>query len=225
MISKVFSLMFFMLGVVLIGMFIGYTTMPGEWYTSLNKPSFTPPNWVFAPVWTVIYIVIAITGWRCWVRDRNSNAMKLWFVQTALSFLWSPVFFGAQQPGLALVFVVAALVAVLAFIAVAWSKDRLGAVLFLPYAAWTAFATALTAGVGDDELIVAGLNRTGCRRSCRTCLPACAAGNGQPAFASIQAVKKYPQVAAVAVSAMPQIMSTTLTETDQFFRVARLVMS
>ncbi|WP_436122514.1 tryptophan-rich sensory protein [Aminobacter sp. LjRoot7] len=61
--------------------------------------------------------------------------MKLWFVQIALNFLWSPVFFGAQQPGLALVVVVAALVAVLAFIAVAWNKDRLGAVLFIPYAA------------------------------------------------------------------------------------------
>lgn len=60
--SKVFSLMFFMLGVILIGMFIGYTTMPGEWYASLTKPSFTPPTWVFAPVWTVLCIVIAIAG-------------------------------------------------------------------------------------------------------------------------------------------------------------------
>lgn len=145
--SKAFPHMFFVLAVVLIGMLIGYATLPGEWYASLNKPSFTPPNWVFAPVWTMLYIVIAIAGWRCWVRDRKSTAMKLWFVQMALNFLWSPVFFGAQQPGWALVVVLAALAAVLAFIAAAWSRDRLAAVLFLPYAAWTAFATALTSAI------------------------------------------------------------------------------
>lgn len=145
--SKALSLMMFVLGVVLTGMFIGYATLPGEWYASLNKPSFTPPNWVFAPVWTVLYIVIAISGWRCWVRDRKSTAMKLWFVQMVLNFLWSPVFFRAQQPGFALVVVLAALAAVLAFIAVAWKTDRLAALLFLPYAAWTAFATALTTGI------------------------------------------------------------------------------
>lgn len=145
--SRAFSLIFFVLAVVLIGMLIGYATLPGEWYASLNKPSFTPPNWVFVPVWTVLYIVIAVSGWRCWVRDRNSTAMKLWFIQMALNFLWSPVFFGAKQPGWALVVVIAALAAVLAFIVAAWSRDRLAAVLFLPYAAWTAFATALTAGV------------------------------------------------------------------------------
>ncbi|MCX8570886.1 TspO/MBR family protein [Aminobacter sp. MET-1] len=145
--SRAFSLILFVLAVVLIGMLIGYATLPGEWYASLNKPSFTPPNWIFAPVWTVLYISIAIAGWRCWVRDRNSTAMKLWFVQMSLNFLWSPVFFGAQQPGMALVVVIAALAAVLTFIAAAWNSDRLAAVLFLPYAAWTAFATALTAGV------------------------------------------------------------------------------
>ena len=145
--SKAFSLIVFILAVVLTGMLIGGATLPGEWYASLNKPSFTPPNWIFAPVWTVLYIVIAIAGWRCWVRDRNSTAMKLWFVQMALNFLWSPVFFGAERPGWALVVVIAALAAVVAFIAAAWNKDRLAAVLFLPYAAWTAFATALTAGV------------------------------------------------------------------------------
>lgn len=145
--SKAFSLFVFVLAVVLTGMLIGYVTLPGEWYASLNKPSFTPPNWVFAPVWTVLYIIIAIAGWQCWVRDRNSRAMKLWFVQMALNFLWSPVFFGAQQPGLALVVVLAALAAVLAFVASAWKKDRMAAILFLPYAAWTAFATVLTAGV------------------------------------------------------------------------------
>lgn len=145
--SKAFSLILFILAVVLIGMLIGYATLPGEWYASLNKPSFTPPNRVFAPVWTALYILIAIAGWRCWLRDRSSAAMKLWFVQMALNFLWSPVFFGAQQPALALVVVIAALAAVIGFIIAAWNKDRLAAILFLPYAAWTAFATALTAGV------------------------------------------------------------------------------
>lgn len=69
--SKAVSLIFFVLLVVLIGMLIGYATLPGEWYAGLNKPWFTPPNRVFAPVWTVLYIVIAVAGWRCWLRDRQ----------------------------------------------------------------------------------------------------------------------------------------------------------
>lgn len=147
MMSRFVSLICFVLAVVLTGMLIGNMTLPGEWYATLNKPSFTPPNWVFAPAWTALYFTIAIAGWRCWVHDRNSMAMKFWSVQLALNFLWSPIFFGAQQPGTALVIVIAAFAAVLSFIAAAWNTDRLSAVLFMPYAAWTAFAIALNAGV------------------------------------------------------------------------------
>ena len=92
----------FILLVVGGGLLIGFLTAPGPWYEALAKPSFNPPNWLFGPVWTVLYVFIAIAGWRIWQRERPGTAMKLWWLQLVLNFLWSPVFFALQQIGLAL---------------------------------------------------------------------------------------------------------------------------
>ncbi|MEW9807697.1 TspO/MBR family protein [Mesorhizobium sp. ZMM04-5] len=137
----------FVLLVVGGGLLIGAVTAPGPWYEALAKPSFNPPNWIFGPVWTVLYVLIAIAGWRVWQRDRSGAAMKLWGLQLALNFLWSPVFFSLQQVGLALVVIVALLATILAFIAAAWSVDRAAALLFVPYALWVSFATLLNAAI------------------------------------------------------------------------------
>ncbi len=137
----------FMLLVVGGGLLIGLFTAPGDWYAGLVKPSFNPPNWIFGPVWTVLYVLIAIAGWRIWQRDRHGTAMKLWWVQLVLNFLWSPVFFSLHQIGVALAIIIALLAAVLAFAATAWGRDRVSAWLFVPYAAWVAFASLLNASV------------------------------------------------------------------------------
>ena len=125
------------------GTLIGLMTLPGEWYAELAKPPFNPPNWIFAPVWTLLYIMVAVAGWRTWQRGPRSAAMALWFVQLALNFVWSPVFFGAHRIGGALAVIVALLAAIIAFIVMAWPRDRIAALLFTPYAAWVAFATLL----------------------------------------------------------------------------------
>ena len=125
------------------GTLIGLMTLPGEWYAGLAKPPFNPPNWIFAPVWTLLYIMVAVAGWRTWQRGPRSAAMALWFVQLALNFVWSPVFFGAHRIGGALAVIVALLAAIIAFIVMAWPRDRIAALLFTPYAAWVAFATLL----------------------------------------------------------------------------------
>src|SRR6185369_13778666 len=78
------------------GLAIGFLTAPGEWYAGLAKPAFNPPNWIFAPVWTVLYVLIAVAGWRIFKRDRRGWPMTLWWGQLALNFLWSPVFFAAH---------------------------------------------------------------------------------------------------------------------------------
>jgi tryptophan-rich sensory protein len=129
------------------GTLIGVTTLPGGWYAGMIKPSFNPPNWVFAPAWTLLYLLIAIAGWRIWQRDLRSAAMTAWFIQLGLNFVWSPVFFGAHRIGLALAIIVALLAAILSFIATAWPRDRVASWLFVPYAAWVTFATALNAVV------------------------------------------------------------------------------
>ncbi len=98
-------------------MLIGtFGNLPGPWYDGLAKPFFNPPNWLFGPAWTVLYILIGIAGWLVWQRERSSTAMKIWWLQLALNFAWSPVFFTAQQIGLALVIVLAMLASILAFI-------------------------------------------------------------------------------------------------------------
>ena len=137
----------FLLLVVGGGLAIGWLTAPGDWYARLEKPAFNPPGWLFPPVWTVLYVLVAVAGWRLWRLDRGGWSMKLWWAQLILNFLWSPVFFGAHRIGLALIVILLLLPAILAFIAVAWRQDRAAALLFLPYAAWVAFALALNASI------------------------------------------------------------------------------
>lgn len=141
------SLAFFLILVLGGGLTIGYLTAPGDWYADLNKPSFNPPNWIFGPVWTVIYILIAIAGWRVWQTDRAGAAMKLWWAQLVLNFAWSPAFFSIQQIGLALAIILALLAAILAFIAASRKPAPLAALLFIPYAAWVSFASVLNAAI------------------------------------------------------------------------------
>jgi len=137
----------FILLVVGGGLLIGFFTAPGEWYAALAKPSFNPPNWLFGPVWTILYVMIAIAGWRVWQADRSGTAMKLWWLQLVLNFLWSPSFFALQNITLALVIILALLLTILAFIATAWKTDRLAAWLFVPYASWVAFASLLNGSI------------------------------------------------------------------------------
>ncbi|WP_445682659.1 TspO/MBR family protein [Radicibacter daui] len=137
------SLALFLLLVLGGGLVIGYVMTPGEWYVGLVKPVFTPPAWVFPPAWTLLYILIAIAGWRLWRGLRGSLLMKLWGVQLALNFLWSPTFFGAHLMAAGLAVILALLVTILAIMALAWRRERVVALLFLPYALWVAFASLL----------------------------------------------------------------------------------
>lgn len=141
------ALILFIFVVVGGGLAIGYLTTPGEWYARLAKPGFTPPGWIFGPVWTALYLMIAIAGWRIWRTNRRGSAMKLWWVQLVLNFLWSPVFFAAHQIGLALIVIIFLLVAVSSFIFTAWRQDQVAAWLFVPYAMWVAFALLLNASI------------------------------------------------------------------------------
>jgi translocator protein len=137
------ALLFFLVLTVGGGLGIGLFTLPGEWYASLVKPSFNPPNWIFGPVWTALYIMIGVAGWRIFVKDPSGAAMKIWWAALALNFIWSPTFFGAQQLGIALMIILALLASILAFIATSRSADKPASLLFVPYAAWAGFATLL----------------------------------------------------------------------------------
>lgn len=128
------------------GAWIGSGNAPDDWYRHLAKPWFTPPGWLFAPVWTVLYVLIGIAGWRAW-RSGARPLIVAWFVQMALNFLWTPVFFSAHSPVVALVVIVGLFIAVLTFLARSASRDRMAFWCFVPYAAWVAFATLLNGAI------------------------------------------------------------------------------
>ncbi|WP_425614137.1 TspO/MBR family protein [Anatilimnocola sp. NA78] len=127
----------------------GTMFMPGGWYASLQRPPLTPPNWIFGPVWTLLYIMMAIAAGRA--ANRSSPAQRwttwsLFITQLAFNAAWSALFFGAQQPGLALIDIVLMWLAIVATIAWFWRIDRVAAWLFVPYLAWVSFATYLNLG-------------------------------------------------------------------------------
>lgn len=141
------TLALFLLFTVGGGSLIGIYNLPGEWYAGLVKPSFNPPDWIFAPVWTTLYIMIAVAGWRTWERRFEGPAMQIWFGQLAVNFAWSPAFFSLHAIGLALVVIALMLALIIAFVAISWKRDRLSAWLFVPYVAWVAFASTLNASL------------------------------------------------------------------------------
>lgn len=120
-------------------------TSPDAWYEALRKPWFNPPAVVFAPVWTVLYLLMAIAAWRVWRQaDGWCAALSLWLLQLLLNGTWSPLFFGLHRIDLALLDSVLLLVALVATIVGFHRRDRIAAWLLLPYLAWTSFATLLT---------------------------------------------------------------------------------
>jgi tryptophan-rich sensory protein len=134
----------FVIGVFAIGLAIGSVTRPDAWYAALAKPPFNPPNWIFGPVWSVLYVMIAVAGARSFERG---GGLRLWLAQMGLNWSWTPAFFLMHRPGLALAIVLAMLATILAFIVTRWNADRVSALLFLPYAAWVTFASILNASI------------------------------------------------------------------------------
>lgn len=124
------------------GLLIGSVSTPDQWYQNLVKPALNPPSWVFAPVWTILYVMIAVAGARVWSKDLETP-VRLWFIQMILNFLWSPVFFVAHKPGWAIIVIVLMFFAIISFIVSTWNRDRIASYLFMPYAVWVAFAAYL----------------------------------------------------------------------------------
>ena len=145
--SNAVTLILFIVLTVAGGSLIGFFSIPGPWYQALEKPSFNPPNWVFGPVWTVLYVLIGIAGARVWIRERGGVLPKLWFAQIAFNYLWPLVFFTMRRPDLSLPVLIAMLASILAFIVVAWGRDRPSALMFIPYAIWVCFAGLLNGAI------------------------------------------------------------------------------
>ena len=125
-------------------------TSVDTWYADLAKPSFTPPDSVFGPVWTVLYVLMAIAAWRVWRaadRDTRRGPLTLFALQLALTLGWTVVFFGLQKIGAALATIVVLDVGVVVTTLAFRSIDRWAGLLMVPYLAWVVFATVLTIAI------------------------------------------------------------------------------
>nr|WP_283404654.1 TspO/MBR family protein [Roseibium denhamense] len=131
-------------GLVLAAAATGAIFKPGPWYEELQKPSWTPPNWMFPVVWTCLYIMIGYAGWIIWTNTGQvTAALVFWGLQLVLNGFWSWLFFGLRRMDLALVDVVLLWAAIAGFILAAWPVSTLAALLFLPYLAWVTTAGLL----------------------------------------------------------------------------------
>jgi benzodiazapine receptor len=117
----------------------------GSWYTALAKPSWNPPSWVFGPVWTVLYAMMAVAGWLVWRRGGAAIRPALrWFaVQLVLNVGWSAVFFGLQMPGPAFAEILVLWIAIAATLRTSWRVSRPAGILLVPYLLWVSFAAVL----------------------------------------------------------------------------------
>ena len=122
------------------------TSNLADWYAGLNKPSWNPPNWIFGPVWSTLYLMMSISVWLVWRRSgfQNAKSALIWFgIQLVLNTLWSVLFFGLHQPGWAIFEIIALWLAIAITIGLFWKHSKLAATLLVPYLLWVSFASWL----------------------------------------------------------------------------------
>lgn len=122
-----------------------------DWYPTLAKPTWNPPNWVFGPVWTVLYILMGIAAWRVWrvgwTRPEVRVALSLFGIQLVFNLMWSVIFFGLRLPGWALIEIALAWLLILGTLITFYRLDRGAGLILIPYQLWVTFATALNAAI------------------------------------------------------------------------------
>ena len=125
---------------------LGAFFMPGEWYATLKKPSWNPPSWIFAPVWTALYTMMAAAAWLVWRRGgfaAQRRPLALFLAQLVLNATWTPLFFGLHWPGIAFAEMALLWVAIVATLAAFRPVSNVAAWLLAPYLVWVSFAALL----------------------------------------------------------------------------------
>ncbi len=129
---------------------VGALFTPGEWYAGLARPPWTPPDWLFAPVWTALYLMMAVAAWVVWLRRRQhwaQPALIAFLFQLLLNGLWSWLFFGEQAVGLALVDILLLVLVLTVTTGLFFQVSRAAGWLMVPYLLWVLYASTLNAGI------------------------------------------------------------------------------
>ncbi|MFH1828774.1 MAG: TspO/MBR family protein [Nanoarchaeota archaeon] len=114
-----------------------------SWYTTLIKPSFNPPSWVFGPVWTILYLLMGVSLYLVWIKKFDKNAFTFFGIQLVLNALWSILFFGLKSPLFAFIEIVFLWIAILITIIYFYKINKISAYLLIPYILWVSFAAIL----------------------------------------------------------------------------------
>ena len=117
------------------------------WYSEIIQPSFNPPSWVFPPVWSTLYVMMSIAIWRVWTTYFNSRILKLYFFHLFFNCIWSIIFFGFHQIGLALINIIVILFFIIILMKEYLKIDKLSFYLMIPYFLWSSFALVLNASI------------------------------------------------------------------------------
>ena len=117
------------------------------WYSEIIQPSFNPPSWVFPPVWSTLYVMMSIAIWRVWIAIFNSRILKLYFFHLFFNCIWSIIFFGFHQIGLALINIIVILFFIIILMKEYLKIDKLSFYLMIPYFLWSSFALVLNASI------------------------------------------------------------------------------
>ncbi|MEX1997825.1 MAG: TspO/MBR family protein [Candidatus Andersenbacteria bacterium] len=155
----------------IIGSFVTTPSIP-TWYAMLHQPEFSPPNWVFAPVWTTLFLLMGIAAFLVWNKGLGRKdariALSIFGLQLILNTAWSIIFFGQQNPGLALLEIAVLWLAILATILVFYKISRPAAYLLIPYILWVSFASYLNYSIWALNQDDAG-GRTFCTQEAKLC--------------------------------------------------------
>lgn len=122
-------------------------TFKEPWYSGIVQPSFNPPSWVFPPVWSTLYVLMSLAAWRVWMSSFKTKVIKLYFIHLFFNSIWSIIFFGFHQIGLALINLIIILIFIVLLMREYFNIDRLSFYLMVPYIFWSSFALILNISI------------------------------------------------------------------------------
>ena len=117
------------------------------WYSEIILPSFNPPSWVFAPVWSSLYLMMSLAIWKIWINNFDGKLLKIYFVHIFFNSTWTVVFFGFHQIGLALLNLIIILIFIIILMKEYFRKDKISFYLMIPYFSWSSYALVLNSAI------------------------------------------------------------------------------
>ena len=147
--NKYLSLVLILLITFIASAIGGFTTATFKepWYSGIVLPSFNPPSWVFAPIWTTLYILMSVAVWRVWIKFSDLKTLSIYFIHLLFNATWSIVFFGFHQIELALINLIIILIFITVLMKIYLHKDKLSFFIMLPYFLWSSYALLLNTAI------------------------------------------------------------------------------